>query len=99
MRGMSLSTAKALSVLGSALGHRYAYVDVSEQAAREAMEKTGMPAWLVDVFLELQALVRQGHAATLASGVQQIGGRPPQNGTRHSVRGLAPDVVYPEQGR
>jgi uncharacterized protein YbjT (DUF2867 family) len=73
-----LSTAEALSVLGSVLGHRYTYVDVSEQAAREAMEKTGMPAWLVDAFLELNALVRQGYAANLANGVQQVLGRPPR---------------------
>lgn len=74
-----LSTAEALSVLSSALGHRYTYVDVSEQAARDALEKTGMPAWLVDAFLELNALIRQGHAATLASGVQQVLGRPPRS--------------------
>lgn len=74
-----LSTGEALSVLGSVLGHRYAYVDVSEQAAREAMERTGMPAWLVDAFLELNALIRQGQAATLASGVEQVLGRPPRS--------------------
>jgi uncharacterized protein YbjT (DUF2867 family) len=74
-----LSTAEVLSVLGSVLGHRYAYVDVSEPAARAAMEKTGMPAWLVDAFLELNALIRQGHAATLTSGVQQVLGRPPRS--------------------
>jgi uncharacterized protein YbjT (DUF2867 family) len=74
-----LSSAEALSVLGSVLGHQYAYVDVSEQAAREAMEKTGMPAWLVDAFLELNALIRLGHAATLTRGVQQVLGRPPRS--------------------
>ncbi|MDB5919028.1 MAG: family NAD(P)-dependent oxidoreductase [Massilia sp.] len=74
-----LSTAEVLAVLGSVLGQRYTYVDASEQAAREAMEKTGMPAWLVDAFLELNALIRQGHAATLASGVQQVLGRPPRS--------------------
>jgi uncharacterized protein YbjT (DUF2867 family) len=74
-----LSTAEALSVLGSVLGHRYTYVDVPGQAAREAMEKTGMPAWLVDAFLELHALIRQGHAPTLTSGVQQVLGRPPRS--------------------
>jgi hypothetical protein len=66
-------------VLGSVLGHRYSYVDLPEQAAREAMEKTGMPAWLVDAFLELNALIRQGHAPTLTSGVQQVLGRPPRS--------------------
>jgi hypothetical protein len=38
-----------------------------------------MPAWLVDAFLELNALIRQGHAATLTSGVQQVLGRPPRS--------------------
>lgn len=74
-----LSTAEALSVFGSVLGHRYTYVDVSEQAARGAMEKSGMPAWLTDAFLELNALVRQGDAATLTSGVQHVLGRPPRS--------------------
>jgi uncharacterized protein YbjT (DUF2867 family) len=74
-----LSTAEALSVLGSVLGHRYAYVDVPEQAAREAMEKSGVPAWLVDAFLELNALVRAGHAPTLTGDVQQVLGRPPRS--------------------
>jgi uncharacterized protein YbjT (DUF2867 family) len=74
-----LSSAEALSVLGSVLGHHYAYVDVPEQAAREAMEKNAMPAWLVDAFLELNALIRLGHAATLTRGVQQVLGRPPRS--------------------
>lgn len=74
-----LSTAEVLAVLGSVLGHRYTYVDVPEQAVRDTMEKSGMPAWLVDAFLELNALVRRGHAATLAGGVQQVLGRPPRS--------------------
>ena len=39
------------------------------------MEKSGMPAWLVDALLELNALIRQGQAATLTSGVRQVLGR------------------------
>jgi hypothetical protein len=38
-----------------------------------------MPAWLVDAFLELNALIRLGHAATLTRGVQQVLGRPPRS--------------------
>jgi uncharacterized protein YbjT (DUF2867 family) len=74
-----LSTAEALSALNSVLGHRHTYVDVSEQVAREAMEKSGMPAWVADAFLELNALIRHGHAATLTSGVEQVLGRPPRS--------------------
>jgi hypothetical protein len=38
-----------------------------------------MPASLVDAFLELNALIRQGYAANLANGVQQVLGRPPRS--------------------
>jgi uncharacterized protein YbjT (DUF2867 family) len=74
-----LSTAEALGVIGSVLGHRYTYVDVPEQTAREAMEQMGMPIWMVDAFLELNATIRQGFAAHLADGVQEVLGRPPHS--------------------
>ncbi|MET0962410.1 MAG: hypothetical protein ABWY05_06260 [Noviherbaspirillum sp.] len=35
-----------------------------------------LPAWLADAVLEPNALIWQGHAATLASGVEQVLGRP-----------------------
>jgi uncharacterized protein YbjT (DUF2867 family) len=73
-----LSTAEALAVMGSVFGHRYTYTDVPEQAARQAMEAKGMPLWMVDAFLELNALVRLGYAANLAHGVQDVLGRPPR---------------------
>jgi uncharacterized protein YbjT (DUF2867 family) len=73
-----LSTAAALAVMGAELGHRYTYVDVPEQAAREAMEKQGMPLWMVDGFLELNALVRLGYSANIANGVQEVLGRAPR---------------------
>lgn len=73
-----LSTAEALAVMGSVFGHNYSYTDLPEQAARPAMEANGMPLWMVDGFLELNALVRLGYAAKLANGVREVLGRPPR---------------------
>jgi uncharacterized protein YbjT (DUF2867 family) len=72
-----LSTAEALAVMGSVFGRNYSYTDLPEAAARPAMEANGMPLWMVDGFLELNARVRSGAAASLANGVQDVLGRPP----------------------
>jgi hypothetical protein len=50
-----------------------------EEAARKAMQDTQTPAWMVDGFLELAMLIRNGRVATPASGVQDALGRPPRS--------------------
>jgi hypothetical protein len=52
------------------------------------MEEMKMPLWLVDAFMELHALVKGGHAATVANGVQSILGREPRS-VRDWARSLA----------
>lgn len=74
-----LATADALAILGKTFGHTYTYVDVPEHAARQSMEGMGMPLWLVDGFLELNTLVRQGYSASLTQGVQEVLGRNPRS--------------------
>jgi uncharacterized protein YbjT (DUF2867 family) len=84
----ALTTEEVLAILSEVLGHKYKYVDVPEDAARKAMEGSKIPLWLVDAFMELHALVRNGHAATLADGVQSILGREPRS-VRDWARSLA----------
>ena len=62
----------ALAILGKELGHTYTYLNVTEEAARQSMEGTGMPVRLVDGFLELNALVQQDYSQNLAKGVQDV---------------------------
>lgn len=71
----ALSTAEALAILGEALGHSYSYVDVPEDAARQGMAAAGMPAWLVDAYIELHAFIRSGRASVKAPGLNQALGR------------------------
>lgn len=84
----ALGAAEALAILGEALGHKYTYVDVPEAAARKAMQDMQMPAWMVEAFLELHMLIRNGWSATSASGVKDVLGRPPR-----SFKEYAKDLV------
>jgi uncharacterized protein YbjT (DUF2867 family) len=80
----ALSTEEALAIMGEEWGHTYTYVDVPETTARKSMEDSGMPEWMVDAFLELNALIRNGHAAHISGGVKEILRREP-----HSLRDWA----------
>jgi uncharacterized protein YbjT (DUF2867 family) len=75
----ALGAAEALAILSEVLGHKYTYVDVPEEAARKAMQDMQMPAWMVEGFLELHMLIRNGWSATPANGVQEVLGRPPRS--------------------
>jgi uncharacterized protein YbjT (DUF2867 family) len=75
----ALSDAEVAQLFSKASGRKVAYVDVPEQAAREAMAKMGMPGWLVDAYLELHALIRSGHAAGLGDGVEKALQRKPRS--------------------
>jgi uncharacterized protein YbjT (DUF2867 family) len=75
----ALTTEEVLTILSQVFSHKYKYVDVPEEEARKAMEAMKMPLWLVDAFMELHALVRNGHAATIADGVPSILDREPRS--------------------
>ncbi|WP_224247788.1 SDR family oxidoreductase [Hyalangium gracile] len=74
----ALDSAEALTILGEALGRKYTHVPVPEEAGRKAMKDQHMPDWIVDGLSELAALIRNGWAATPATGVKDVLGRPPR---------------------
>jgi uncharacterized protein YbjT (DUF2867 family) len=75
--GEALSTAQACEQLSAALGKACTYVDVPEEAARQAMEGMGIPPWYADGLGELAMLIRMGYAAGVANGVSDVLGRAP----------------------
>jgi uncharacterized protein YbjT (DUF2867 family) len=75
----ALGDAEALAILGEALGHGYAYVDVRADDARNGMLGAGMPPWMVDGMMQLHSLIRDGHAAATATGVRDALGREPRS--------------------
>ncbi len=74
-----LGDGEVLAFLGEALGHKYTYVPVPEEAARKALKDMGVPQWMIDGYAELDAMIRNGWAATPATGVKDVLGRPPRS--------------------
>jgi uncharacterized protein YbjT (DUF2867 family) len=75
----ALGAAEVLAILGEALGRKYTYVDIPEETARKSMQDMQMPAWMVNGFLELDMMIKHARAATPASGVKDVLGRPPRS--------------------
>lgn len=75
----ALGAAEVLAILGQALGRKYNYVPVPEEAVRKALADKGAPQWMIDGFAELDGLIWNGWSATPAQGVQEVLGRPPRS--------------------
>ncbi|RTQ49192.1 SDR family oxidoreductase [Hymenobacter gummosus] len=73
---LALTVEEVAAAIGQATGQPVRYVDVPEEAARQAMQ--GAPQWLVDSMAELNALIRAGHAAAVTPDVQRLTGRVPR---------------------
>ncbi|MBN1208795.1 MAG: SDR family oxidoreductase [Myxococcaceae bacterium] len=72
----ALGDDEVVAILGEALGRKYTYVAVPEEAARKALADMGAPQWMVDGYAELDMLIRNNWVATPANGVKEVLGRP-----------------------
>nr|MBS0021100.1 SDR family oxidoreductase [Gammaproteobacteria bacterium] len=75
----ALSNQDVVEILSQVAHRPLRYVDLSEAQARTALVSQGVSRWLVEVFLELYAMSRQGMAAGVSSAVQEVLGRSPIN--------------------
>jgi uncharacterized protein YbjT (DUF2867 family) len=73
----SLSYHQVANTLSVALGRKITYVDISDEAFRQGMQKAGAEGWLIDAILEMQHYAKRGQAADVLGSVQQILGRRP----------------------
>jgi hypothetical protein len=80
--------------LSEALGARINFVDVPEEAMRDAFVGFGVPEWQADGLIEDYAHYRRGEASTLSSAVRDVTGDAP-----HSFAAFARDYrqVFGEQ--
>jgi uncharacterized protein YbjT (DUF2867 family) len=72
----ALTDAQMVEQIGAAAGHPIRYVDVPEAAAREAM--AGMPPVMIEWFMSLNHVIKQGWAAGVTDDVQRVTGRAPR---------------------
>jgi uncharacterized protein YbjT (DUF2867 family) len=63
--------------ISRAAGRTVRYVDIPEEAQRQAMAGTGMPAWQVDALLDLQRYYVNGQGGEVTDVLPSLLGRPP----------------------
>jgi uncharacterized protein YbjT (DUF2867 family) len=73
----ALTGDEVAEVFSSVLGREIRYIDVPEDAARNAMQQQQLPAWMIDSLLELYSISRAGYASGVTSDVQDVTGRSP----------------------
>ncbi|AUX38772.1 hypothetical protein SOCE26_001500 [Sorangium cellulosum] len=71
----ALSAAEQVAKISAAIGRPLRFVDVPESAAREGMEKAGLPEVFIQAVLEIHALVKAGQDELITSTVEQLLGR------------------------
>jgi (4-alkanoyl-5-oxo-2,5-dihydrofuran-3-yl)methyl phosphate reductase len=73
---VALSIAEEVAILSNALGMPIEYVSITDQAARQDMERANMPAYIIDGLLPFAEFVRSGKAARVFPTVEEVTGRP-----------------------
>ena len=74
----ALTDAQMLATISAATGRKVTYVDVPESAAHQAMLEMGMPEIMIDWFMSLNHVIKQGWAASITDDVQQLSGHAPR---------------------
>jgi uncharacterized protein YbjT (DUF2867 family) len=72
----ALSNTEVAERISRAAGRAVKYVDIPEEAQRQAMVALGMPGWQVDALLELQQYYASGKCGESGAVLEQVLGRP-----------------------
>jgi len=70
----TLSGQDVAAAISQATNRIITYVDVPEEAVRQAMSQA--PQWMTDAMMELHGLNKAGHSAGITSTVEELTGRP-----------------------
>jgi (4-alkanoyl-5-oxo-2,5-dihydrofuran-3-yl)methyl phosphate reductase len=73
----ALSVRECVQILADAVGRPIEYVPITDEVAREGMEKSGMPAYLIDALLPFASCVRNGKGERVLPTVEQVTGKKP----------------------
>lgn len=74
----ALTDAQMLASISQAIGRTVNYVDAPETAALQAMQGMGMPEVMIDWFMSLNHVIKQGWAAGITDDVQRLTGQAPR---------------------
>ena len=73
----ALSNYEVAEIISKVIGRRITYISLPEEGARADAKQAGMPDWIIDVLMELHAIIRVGKLATVSSAVERITRRKP----------------------
>ena len=71
----ALNVSELVQLLSEAVGKPIEYVPITDDAAREGMQKAGLPTFLIDALLPFASFVRSGKGAETLPTVEQVIGR------------------------
>ena len=73
----AISVAEQVRILSDAIDKRIEYVPITDEIAREQMQRAGLPSPYIDALLPFGAHVRAGKAAHVLDTVEQVTGKQP----------------------
>jgi uncharacterized protein YbjT (DUF2867 family) len=75
----ALSNYDVAEILSRVTGKQVSYVDVPDEVIRSGMTAGGVPDWLVESLIELNAAQKAGHTAAVSPAVEEVTGRKPKS--------------------
>jgi uncharacterized protein YbjT (DUF2867 family) len=72
----ALGNTEIAAILTGVLGREISYVDVPDEAARQAMADMGSPQVMIDTLMGLNNIIRDGYTAGVTNTVEVVTGRP-----------------------
>jgi uncharacterized protein YbjT (DUF2867 family) len=75
--GESLSHFQAVEKLSSVAGKKISYIPISEEVARQTLEKGRVPDDIIERWADFYRKVRQGLCSPISADVESVLGRPP----------------------
>ncbi|MEV0230686.1 NAD(P)H-binding protein [Nonomuraea sp. NPDC050786] len=84
-----LTFGEAVRIMGQASGRTIEYVELTPEEYRTGLLAEGLPEEVADELGDLFAVIRAGHVAEPADGVQRVLGRPPISFEEYAARAWA----------
>lgn len=73
----ALSMQEVVAIMNDVTGRQIQFIDVPEEATREAMQREGAPDWMINALLELQGVYKSGSGNYMTDTVEKLTGRKP----------------------
>jgi len=74
----AFTDAEQMEIISEAIGRKIEYVDIPDEAARDAMAAGGVPPLVIDWFVSVNAMIKTGYAVGVSEDIMGLIGRAPR---------------------